>query len=401
MAISVDREKCIGCESCVAVCPAGAMAMVDGKAQVQEEACIACGACISECPVEAISHAKTAAAVVQNNVGHDIWVVVELENGEPAGVAYELLGAAAGLAAKAGEKCCAILIAGEPAGLPQKLIAAGADIVYCVTGTQYAHYNTDLYTDAFCKLVHTYKPNAVLFGATADGRDLAPRAAARLHTGLCADCTALDINTADNIVEWTRPALGGNILATILCAEHRPQMGTVHPKVFKALPPDPARTGQVIAFDCGAVPESAVQLLHSEMLTAGGKIKIEDATVLCSGGRGMGSKENLGLLEELASLFENAAVSGSRAIVDEGWLPHSCQVGQSGKTVKPKVYFACGISGAIQHLSGMSEAEIVIAINKDANAPIFKLARYGIVGDALAILPRLIAKIKAYRQAEQ
>ncbi len=399
MAISVDREKCIGCESCVAVCPAGAMEMADGRAQVQEEQCISCGACVSECPAEAITHEKTAPAAVQNTLGHDIWVVVEMENGEPAGVACELLGAASALAAKAGEKCCAVLITGEAGSLPQTLIAAGADIVYCVTGARYADYNTDLYTDALCRLVHAYKPNAVLFGATSDGRDLAPRAAARLRTGLCADCTALDLDTATNIVEWTRPALGGNILATILCAEHRPQMGTVHPKVFKALPPDPARTGKVIDFACDNSVESLVRLLRSETLTAGGKIKIEDAAVICSGGRGMGSQENFKLLEELASLFDNAAVAGSRAVVDEGWISHSCQVGQSGKTVAPKIYFACGISGAIQHLSGMNEADIVIAINKDANAPIFKLARYGIVGDVLEILPRLIAGIRAYKGA--
>lgn len=398
MAVSVDREKCIGCESCVAVCPVGALNMEDGKAQVDADTCISCGACINECPVEAISR-EAVVREVENSEGSDLWVVAELENGEPMGVTYELLGVTAELAAKAGEKCCAVLIAAEAKDIPAKLIAAGADKVYVVADSRYAEYNTDLYTDAFCQLAEKYKPNAVLFGATADGRDFAPRVAARLHTGLCADCTALDINTENNIVEWTRPALGGNILATILCDEHRPQMGTVRPKVFKASSADASRTGEVINFAVAEIKESPVALLHKEAIEAAGSIKIEDAEVICSGGRGMGCLDNFKMLEELAALFENSAIAGSRAVVDEGWVSHAQQVGQSGKTVTPKIYFACGISGAIQHISGMNASDIIIAINKDANAPIFKIAQYGIVGDAKEVLPRLIAKIKAFKEA--
>lgn len=398
MAVFVDREKCIGCESCVAVCPVGALSMVDGKAMVDGEQCISCGACINECPVEAISR-EAVVREVKNNEGSDLWVMAELENGEPLGVTYELLGVTAELAKKAGEKCCAVLIAAEAADIPQKLIAAGADKVYVITDSRYAEYNTDLYTDAFCQLAEAYKPNAVLFGATADGRDFAPRVAARLHTGLCADCTALDIETENKIVEWTRPALGGNILATILCDEHRPQMGTVRPKVFKAAAADASRAGEVINFTVKDVKESPVELLHKEAVEASGSIKIEDAEVICSGGRGMGCLDNFKMLEELASMFENGAIAGSRAVVDEGWIGHGQQVGQSGKTVTPKIYFACGISGAIQHISGMNASDIIIAINKDANAPIFKIAQYGIVGDVKEILPKLIAKIKAYKEA--
>lgn len=397
MAITVDREKCIGCESCVAVCPTGAMEMLDGKAHVKEDECISCGACVNECPVEAISQERVEREVT-NNEGSDLWVMTELENGEPMGVTYELLGVASDLAAKAGEKCCAVLIAAEAGDIPAKLIAAGADKVYVITGSEYADYNTDLYTGAFCELAKKYQPSAVLFGATADGRDFAPRVAARLHTGLCADCTALDIETERKIVEWTRPALGGNILATILCDEHRPQMGTVRPKVFKAKATDASRTGEVINFTCAAAATN-VTLLHKEAMSAGGAIKIEDAEVLCAGGRGMGTQDKFKMLEELAALFENSAIAGSRAVMDEGWISHTQQVGQSGKTVTPKLYFACGISGAIQHISGMKDSDVIVAINKDENAPIFKIAHYGIVGDVAEVLPRLIAKIKAFKEA--
>ncbi len=399
MAMIVDRETCIGCSGCVSVCPVGAIDMVDDKAQIDPVACISCGACLHDCPVEAISVEGPAVEKkeVENKDGMDLWVMTELENGEPVGVTYELLGVTADLAAKAGEKCCAVLVAAEAGDLPQKLIAAGADKVYVVAGSQYVEYDTDLYTDAVCQLIATYKPSALLIGATADGRDLAPRVAARTMTGLCADCTALDIDVESKIVEWTRPALGGNLLATILCDEHRPQMGTVRPKVFKAKPMDNSRTGEIINFICAGDVAARVEIVSKEALAGVAGIKIEDAEVICSGGRGMGCKDNFAMLEELAGLFTNGSVGGSRAAVDEGWLPHADQVGQSGKTVTPKIYFACGISGAIQHLAGMNGSDLVIAINKDPQAPIFQVAQYGIVGDATVILPKLIAKIKAIK----
>ncbi len=397
MAINVDKDKCIGCESCIAVCPTGALTMDAGKAIINQDSCVVCGACISECPVEAISK-KEVTREVSNNEGSDIWVMVELEEGKPMGVSFELLSVAQELSKKANEKCCAVLIAGDAGSIPQELIAAGADKVYVVSGAEYADYNNELYTNAFCELANEYKPNAVLFGATVDGRDLAPRVAARLHTGLCADCTALDI-TDSKIVEWTRPALGGNILATIICDEHRPQMGSVRPKVFKGLEPDASRTGEVVNYQVKNAITPKVTIVKKENLTSGNGIKIEDAEVICCGGRGMGDLDKFKVLEELAALFENSAVAGSRAAVDESWISHVSQVGQSGKTVAPKVYFVLGVSGAIQHLAGMKDADVVIAINKDANAPIFSVAQYGIVGDANVILPKLIAKIKAYKEA--
>ena len=325
-----------------------------------------------------------------------MWVIAEQENGQLMNVTFELLGAAKELCAKLEEKCCAVLVTAAAGELPQQLIAAGADVVYVVEDAKYADYDTELYTDAICQLSKKYDPASIMFGATDDGRDLAPRVAARLHTGLCADCTALDV-TDDKLVAWTRPALGGNICATIICDVNRPQMGTVRPKVFKPAEMDNNRTGEVIAFTPEAGAVSRVELVKKEALSSENAVKIDEADMIAAGGRGFGSKENFDVLEQLAALFENSAVAGTRAAIDEGWLTHSQQVGQSGKSVTPHIYFACGISGAIQHLSGMRDSDIIIAINKDAEAPIFTVAHYGIVGDVNVILPKLIEKIKAYK----
>lgn len=325
-----------------------------------------------------------------------MWVIAEQENGQLMNVTFELLGAAKELCAKLEEKCCAVLVTAVAGELPQQLIAAGADVVYVVEDAKYADYDTELYTDAICQLSQKYDPASIMFGATDDGRDLAPRVAARLHTGLCADCTALDV-TDDKLVAWTRPALGGNICATIICDVNRPQMGTIRPKVFKPAELDNTRTGEVIAFTPEAGAVSRVELLKKEALSSENAVKIDEADMIAAGGRGFGSKEKFDVLEQLAALFENSAVAGTRAAIDEGWLTHSQQVGQSGKSVTPHIYFACGISGAIQHLSGMKDSDIIIAINKDAEAPIFTVAHYGIVGDVNVILPKLIEKIKAYK----
>lgn len=325
-----------------------------------------------------------------------MWVIAEQENGQLMNVTFELLGAAKELCAKLEEKCCAVLVTAAAGELPQQLIAAGADVVYVVEDAKYADYDTELYTDAICQLSKKYDPASIMFGATDDGRDLAPRVAARLHTGLCADCTALDV-TDDKLVAWTRPALGGNICATIICDVNRPQMGTVRPKVFKPAEVDNTRTGEVIAFTPEAGAVSRVELVKKEALSSENAVKIDEADMIAAGGRGFGSKEKFDVLEQLAALFENSAVAGTRAAIDEGWLTHSQQVGQSGKSVTPHIYFACGISGAIQHLSGMKDSDIIIAINKDAEAPIFTVAHYGIVGDVNVILPKLIEKIKAYK----
>lgn len=398
MAITVNKENCVGCEACVAVCPVGAIDMTEGKADINQDTCISCGACISECPVGAISREEAMAQVQENAEAYkDIWVYTELENGEPCHVSYELIGQAADLAAASGQRACAVLICKEAGALPEKLFAAGADIVYVVADPIYEEYNNELYTNAFCELASEYRPNAVLVGATADGRDFGPRVAARLKTGLCADCTGLGIRT-DKVVEWTRPALGGNIMATIFCDVKRPQMGTVRPKVFKIKEFDFGRKGEIISYSVKNRIVSRTALVRKESVTAAGACKIEDAEIICSGGRGMGCADKFRQLEELAAVL-GGAVAGSRAVVDEGWISHPQQVGQSGKTITPKIYFAFGISGSIQHLAGMHDSDIVIAINKDPNAPIFKVANYGIVGDVNVILPKLIEKIKAFKEA--
>lgn len=331
-----------------------------------------------------------------DNRGTNVWVLAELEEGKLMHVTFELLGKATEMAAKINEKVAAVLIAKEAGELPAQLIAAGADIVYTVEGPEYEDYSTDLYTDALCQLDKKYSPRALMIPATVNGRDLAPRVSARLLTGLCADCTGIEMDE-DGVVAWSRPALGGNIYATIIGDEKMPQMGSIRPKVFDALEPDASRTGEVIPFAVEGEKVSRVEIIKKTPLTAGNSLKIEDAEVLVSGGRGIGSAEKLALLQELADLFENSTVCGSRAVVDEGWLAHSHQVGQSGKTVKPKLYIACGISGAVQHLAGMKESSCVVAINKDEMAPIFDYSSVGVVGDLNEILPRLIKKIKAYK----
>ena len=226
------------------------------------------------------------------------------------------MGAAKELCAKLEEKCCAVLVTAAAGELPQQLIAAGADVVYVVEDAKYADYDTELYTDAICQLSKKYDPASIMFGATDDGRDLAPRVAARLHTGLCADCTALDV-TDDKLVAWTRPALGGNICATIICDVNRPQMGTVRPKVFKPAEMDNNRTGEVIAFTPEAGAVSRVELVKKEALSSENAVKIDEADMIAAGGRGFGSKENFDVLEQLAALFENSAVAGTRAAIDE------------------------------------------------------------------------------------
>lgn len=394
MAIVVDREKCIACEICVTTCPVSAISMVDGKADIDQNTCISCGACIGGCPTKAISQGTVFKAEEGQDTSlyKDLWVYVELESGEPCHVAYELLGKASELAAKSGQRCCAVVICAEVGEVSRELFAAGADVVYIVDDKIYGDYNTELYTNAFCELVEEYKPSAVLVGATADGRDFAPRVAARLKTGLCADCTALDISD-DNIVQWTRPALGGNILATILCEDTRPQMGTVRPKVFKVKELDLFRRGEVINYKVKNKIATKTELVRKEAVGSTDFCKIEDAEIICSGGRGMGSADKFKYLEEMAALL-GGSVGGSRAVVDEGWITHPQQVGQSGKTVTPKIYFAFGISGSVQHLAGMHDSDVIIAINKDPDAPIFKVANYGIVGDVNLVLPKLIEKIR-------
>ena len=396
MAIVVQKDNCIGCGACISICPVGAIEFdANGKAEIGDN-CIACGACISECSVKCIVREQLVKKQSIDLTNYkNIWVYVECEKNRPKNVAYELLGVARRLADKAGEECAAIVIGALTPEYLQDLIANGADKVYYLENNKYLEYNTEIYTQVITTLVTEHKPNALLIGATVNGRDLAPRVAGRLKTGLCADCTAID-NAADQpkLVEWTRPAFGGNIMATIVCPEHRPQMGSVRPKVFPVSRADYNRKGEIIKVAEPNLQDDLVTVLRNIVDRTAERVNIQDAEIICAGGRGMGNKESFEQLYVLADLL-GGVVAGSRAVVETGWLEHHAQVGQSGITVGPKVYFAFGISGAIQHLAGINACDMIIAINKDANAPIFKAADYGIVGDVQKVLPILIEKIRA------
>lgn len=398
MAVIVNQEKCIGCGACVPACPFDAIVMQESKAYINEK-CTMCGACVSVCPVEAIFREEIKREVTMDKTQYKgVWVFIEEADGHVKGVAHELLGEGRKLADELGEELAGVLIGDQVADQAKELFASGADKIYLVEGPEYKHYNTEAYTVAFVDLIEKFKPTAILVGATNDGRDLAPRVAARTRTGLCADCTGLSIDAETKLVLWTRPAFGGNIMADILCPEHRPQMGTVRPKVFKKPVPDPSRTGEVVKVASKVKPEDMKVKLLEILAVCTSNCKLEEADIIVSGGRGLGKPENFAVVEALAEAM-GAAVGASRAAVDAGWKPALHQVGQTGKTVGPKIYIACGISGAIQHLAGMSSSDVIIAINKDVDAPIFKVADYGIVGDVMEVVPLLTAEFTKYKAA--
>jgi electron transfer flavoprotein alpha subunit len=372
--------------------------MEDDKAVVTD-ICTVCGACVDVCAVTAITRPEAAKPAVDTSAYKGVWVYIEQFQGKARSVGLELLGQGRILADSMGQELAAVLIGDDVAPLARDLFASGADKVYLIEGTEYKHYSTDAYTIAITDLIHTYKPAVILMGATNDGRDLGPRVACRVGTGLTADCTSLGIDEESGLVAWTRPAFGGNIMATILCPNHRPQMGTVRPNVFKRPEPDMSRSGELVRVASKVkAADIRTKLIEILSLADTASCNLEEAEFIVAGGRGMGKPENFVLIEELAAVL-GGAVGASRAAVDAGWKPAIHQVGQTGKTVAPKVYIACGISGAIQHLAGMSTSDIIIAINKDADAPIFKSANFGIVGDVLEVLPILIEEIKKLKQA--
>lgn len=382
-------EECIGCSTCIGVCPFNAIIMQDGKAVISE-ACTACCACLDACALGAITLEKEEKTIeIDKNEYKGVWVFIEQIDGQVRSVGHELLGEGRKLADTMGQELSGVIIGDNIKKLANEVFASGADKVYLVEGTEYKNYSTDAYTIAFNDLIKTYRPAVILIGATNNGRDLGPRVACRVGTGLTADCTSLDIDKDTGLVAWTRPAFGGNIMATILCPDHRPQMGTVRPKVFKCLQQDFTRTGEIVQVPSKVISSDIRTKLIEVIKGCTASYNLEEAEIIVSGGRGMCKTENFALLEELANVL-GGAVGASRAAVDAGWKPQMHQVGQTGKTVGPRIYFACGISGAIQHLAGMSSSDIIIAINKDANAPIFKVANYGIVGDVMEIIPILI-----------
>ncbi|MDE6840932.1 MAG: electron transfer flavoprotein subunit alpha/FixB family protein [Oscillospiraceae bacterium] len=327
----------------------------------------------------------------------DLWVFVETnEDGTAKNVGIELLTPGKLMAGKQGGALVAVVIG---SGVDEAVKAAsehGADKVIVVDGPEYKHYSTDAYAIALCTLVEKYGPTSMLIGATNNGRDLGPRVSCRLHTGLTADCTGLDVDDETGNVAWTRPAFGGNLMATILCPDHRPQIGTVRPGVFKKSDVT-AANAEVIKEDIH-VSEDQIRTQVIELIRemGGENVDLEGAEIIVSGGRGVGGPEGFDTIKALADVL-GATVGASRAAVDAGWIAHAHQVGQTGKTVGPKLYIACGISGAIQHLAGMSGSDVVVAINKDPDAPIFDVADYGVVGNLFEVLPVLVDEIKKAR----
>jgi electron transfer flavoprotein alpha subunit len=404
--VNIDGQRCVGCEQCIGVCPVDAIRIEDGIAVVDPSRCTGCGECLRTCPVEAISFPggeleaqapaeKAAQEAPAPAALPEVWVCVEQLGGVAAPVSWELIGHAGKLAADLGGRVAAAVLGHEVEPLAKAAIAYGADRAYLIDDPVLAHYRTQPYLHGMTRLVGKYHPEIVLLGATTTGRDLAGAVATTVHTGLTADCTGLTINPDSKLLEQTRPAYGGNIMATILCEKYRPQMATVRPRVMPMPDRDDARQGEIVRESLGLV-EADVRAKVIEYVTEvrqEDQVRLEDASVIVAGGRGLGGAQGFGMWRELADLL-HGVVAASRAAVDSGWMPQLFQVGQTGKTVRPKIYFACGISGAIQHLVGMQTSDVIIAINRDPSAPIFQTADYGIVGDVYRVVPAIIKSVK-------
>jgi electron transfer flavoprotein alpha subunit len=370
--------------------------MRDGKAFITD-ACTMCGACVEVCEFKAIERIEeTSAPAADLSAYQGVWVFAEQHKGDIASVALELLGEGRKLADKKKAKLAAVFIGHGIKDKAKELIAYGADIVYVADDPVFKDFNDDPYSGVLTTLVKQHKPEIILAGATAIGRSFFPKVASSLYTGLTADCTVLDIDAETGNLHQTRPAFGGNIMATIVTPNHRPQMATVRHKVMKPAPRNTARIGEVI--DVKYDPPGALRTrVLKTVEELGETVNICEADIIVAGGRGLGSAQNFKLLEDLAKVL-GGAVAATRGAVDEGWIPYSHQVGQTGKTVCPKLYIACGISGAIQHVAGMQSSDVIVAINKDPDAPIFNVATYGIVGDVHEVIPIMIRKLKEMRE---
>lgn len=392
MAIKVDESKCIACGACVGSCPLGAIEMTDSAAVITDK-CSVCGACIESCPVEAIVNTdQNEKEEVSLDSYKGVMVFAEQRDGNIMNIALELLGEGKKLATDLGVELGAILIGDNISDKAKELFAYGADAVYLVEDPALKNYRTESYTAAFEKIIKTYKPEIILIGATNIGRDLGPRVAGRVHTGLTADCTKLEIDPETRLLLQTRPAFGGNVMATIQCPDFRPQMATVRPGVMQKAAPDANRTGKIVKVDYDQ--NTKVRTIVKEVVRESSKVvNLEEAEFIVAGGRGLCGSDGFELLQQLADEL-GGILGASRGAVDAGWISNTHQVGQTGKTVRPKIYIACGISGAIQHVAGMQNSDIIVAINKNANAPIFKVADYGIVGDLYQVVPAMIETIK-------
>jgi electron transfer flavoprotein alpha subunit len=391
--ITILIDKCTGCTMCVKTCPFGAIHMADKKAVIDMAKCTLCGSCVAACRFSAIELKKSEGPARDFSAYKDVWVFCEQKKGVIQTISFELLGEGKKLAAKLGVKLCAVVLGSGIEALTGQLSERGADKVYLIDHPALKDYQDDPYTEVLVKLVEEYKPEIILCGATTIGRSLGSRVAIKVNAGLTADCTGLDIDEKERQLLQTRPAFGGNIMATIVTPNHRPQMATVRHKVMKEAEIDKANKAEVVR---KTYPEDVFKSrtrLIEMVAEIGETVNLSEADIIVAGGRGMGSKEGFALVGELAKVL-GGAVGATRSAVDAEWIPYSHQVGQTGKTVCPKLYIACGISGQIQHLIGMQSSKVIVAINKDPDAQIFKVATYGIVGDAAEILPALIREFK-------
>ena len=392
MSLFINKDLCTLCEACLSTCPFGAL-IVKNDAIHATESCTLCGACIEACPAEAISIKGSREVSVKSFDDYKgVLIFGEQRNGKISSVAFELLGEGRKLANELKEELTAVVLGHGLDSEAKALIHAGADKVYVYDDPLLEKFHDDVYSEILTNLICEVKPSIVLCGATAIGKSFFPIVSGRLNTGLTADCIALSIDPKERYLLQTRPAFGGNVMATIVCPYTRPQMATVRATVFKPAPVDIHHKGEIIkkTFDSTKIKNRCT--IKEVVKTIEETVNIADANIIVAGGRGAGP-EGFKLIEELAIAL-GGAVGASRAAVDAGWIAYPHQVGQTGKTVCPKLYIACGISGALQHLSGMQSSDVIVAINKSADAPIFDIATYAIVGDIFEILPLLIKKIK-------
>src|SRR4030042_215927 len=394
MPVIINIDKCEGCEECLSSCPFDAIVIKEGKAFINEY-CQVCMACISVCPEGAIIEVEKRKPEGVDVKGYKgVWVFSEQRGGKVASVAYELLCAGRRLADELNTELSAVLF-GASDSEAQELIRWGADKVYVSKAQIFERFNDEPYSELLSSLIKEHCPEIVIAGATPIGRSFIPRVAAKIRTGLTADCTSLAVDKDTGNLLQIRPAFGGNIMATIVCPNNRPQMATVRPRVMKRGQYDEGRTGEIIDVKADSI-SSRTRVLDTIKEVSELTVNLQEADIIVSGGRGLGDPKGFGLLKELAELL-GGALGSSRAAVDSGWIPYRHQVGQTGKTVCPTIYIACGISGAVQHLVGMQSSDIIMAINKNLEAPIFNVATYGIVGDVYEIIPLLIKKIKETR----